>query len=157
VEKDLAYEFARFMTSREVQVRESSKFGLIPVRRDVLTTLPNVFDEGWVGDIFLTSVDQIRINGLTTVPLVPEYSQASRLYVDAWYAICLEPGETKEGIPEFGDMKRRLVTEFPQRRQAILGEETEDREGSEPPQGRDVWVFGARDGICGLWCPRPSI
>ena len=127
VEKDLAYEFARFMTSREVQVRESSKFGLIPVRRDVLTTLPNVFDEGWVGDIFLTSVDQIRINGLTTVPLVPEYSQASRLYVDAWYAICLEPGETKEGIPEFGDMKRRLVTEFPQRRQAILGEETEDR------------------------------
>ena len=74
----LAYAFARFVTSRANQAKECSRFGMIPVRKDILNKLPEVFDQGWVGDIFKTAVTQVQTNGLTTVPLVAAYADEAR-------------------------------------------------------------------------------
>ncbi|MBN1576646.1 MAG: carbohydrate ABC transporter substrate-binding protein, partial [Chitinispirillaceae bacterium] len=90
----LAYALARFITSRENQAKECSRFGMIPVRKDILNKLPEVFDQGWVGGIFKTAVAQVQQNGLTTVPLVAAYSEMSQNLIDAWYALCIEYKET---------------------------------------------------------------
>jgi ABC-type glycerol-3-phosphate transport system substrate-binding protein len=117
----LAYEFARFITTKANQALECSKFGMIPVRKDILLNLPEVFPQGWVGDIFKTSVEQVTTNALTTVPLVKEYSQVSQNLIDAWYALCVEYDQKKSGTMTLSLMKEKLQKDFIPKQKQILG------------------------------------
>ncbi len=117
----LAYEFARFITTKANQALECSKFGMIPVRKDILLNLPEVFPEGWVGDIFKASVDQVTANALTTVPLVKEYPQVAQNIIDAWYALCVEYNEKKAGVLTLPLLKEKLQKEFLPKEKQILG------------------------------------
>ncbi|MBD3320888.1 MAG: extracellular solute-binding protein [Chitinivibrionales bacterium] len=123
-QKELAYSFMRYMTSKEVQAKECSKFGMIPVRKDILMNLPNVFEEGWVGDIFEVSVEQIKVNELTTVPLIQQYSQLAQLYVEAWNKLCIEYDAENEGVMDLSTMKMRLASDFSEKQDEILGKGT---------------------------------
>jgi ABC-type glycerol-3-phosphate transport system substrate-binding protein len=117
----LAYEFARFVTNHDNQAKECSKFGMIPVRKDILLNLPNVFDEGWVGDIFKTSVDQVNTNQLTTVPLVKGYPLVAQNLIDAWYKLCVGYDEKKDGKIDAEIMKQKLAKDFGPKEKEILG------------------------------------
>jgi ABC-type glycerol-3-phosphate transport system substrate-binding protein len=117
----LAYQFARFVTDRDNQAKECSKFGMIPVRKDILLKLPEVFDEGWVGDIFKTSVEQVNNNQLTNVPLVKQYSEVAKNYIEAWYKLCVDYDEKKEGKMNSQVMKQKLSGDFLQKQKEILG------------------------------------
>lgn len=122
----LAYELARYITSHDIQAQECARFGSMPVRKDILNNLEAVFSEGWVGQIFEKSIEQIQINDITTIPLTPFYSDMGRNYIDLWYATCIPGGELKgplTGIPDlrkaasgkFLDVQRRILgTEFPE-------------------------------------------
>jgi ABC-type glycerol-3-phosphate transport system substrate-binding protein len=117
----LAYEFARFVTDRENQAKECSKFGMIPVRKDILLNLPEVFDEGWVGDIFKTSVEQVKLNELTTVPLIKEYPDVAKNLIEAWYKTCVEYDQKKDGKVDAASMKQRLDKDFLPNQKQVLG------------------------------------
>jgi ABC-type glycerol-3-phosphate transport system substrate-binding protein len=117
----LAYEFARFVTSRDNQAKECSKFGMIPVRKDILLNLPEVFDEGWVGDIFKTSVEQVKLNELTTVPLIKEYPDVAKNMIEAWYKLCVEYDMKKDGMMNESAMKARLAKDFLPAQKQVLG------------------------------------
>jgi ABC-type glycerol-3-phosphate transport system substrate-binding protein len=117
----LAYEFARFVTDRDNQAKECSKFGMIPVRKDILLNLPEVFDEGWVGDIFKTSVEQVKLNELTTVPLIKEYPEVAKNMIEAWYKLCVEFNQKKDGKMDGTVMKQRLAKEFLPAQKQLLG------------------------------------
>ncbi|HAJ79867.1 MAG TPA: hypothetical protein DCO75_08850 [Fibrobacteres bacterium] len=117
----LAYEFARYITSKGNQALECSKFGMIPVRKDILLNLPEVFPQGWVGDIFKTSVDQVTTNALTTVPLIKEYPQVAQNVIDAWYALCVEYDQKKSGEMTIAVMKGKLQKDFLPKEKQILG------------------------------------
>jgi len=123
----LAYAFARFVTNKENQARECSRFGMIPVRKDILGNLPQVFDQGWVGDIFKTSIDQISLQfdsqNVVTVPLVKQYSQVAQNMVEAWYKLCVEYDEAKEGRMNFAAMKMRLASDFVPKQKEIMGDD----------------------------------
>ena len=123
----LAYDFARFITNKENQAKECSRFGMIPVRKDLLNNLPQVFDEGWVGEIFKVSAEQIktqlREEKLITVPLVKQYAQVGQNYVEAWYKLCVEYNDEKDGLMNFSTMKMRLGSDFLGKQQEILGED----------------------------------
>jgi ABC-type glycerol-3-phosphate transport system substrate-binding protein len=123
----LAYAFARFITNKENQAAECSKFGMIPVRKDILNNLPEVFDQGWVGDIFKVSIEQIRMQleseKIVTVPLVKQYSQVAQNMVEAWYKLCVEYDEEKEGQMNFSTMKMRLESDFGGKQREILGDD----------------------------------
>ena len=119
----LAYNFARYITSRENQASECSRFGMIPVRKDILNKLPEVFDQGWVGEIFKTAVGQVQKNGLTTVPLVAGYAEMSQNLIDAWYALCVEYKETEGELMDFSMLKMRLSSDFLEKQKKILGNE----------------------------------
>lgn len=120
---ELAYKLARFITSRENQAKECSRFGMIPVRKDILNRLPEVFDQGWVGDIFKVSVDQVKTNGLTKVPLVAGYAEMSQNLIDAWYALCVEFKESDDQVMDFSSLKMRLASDYLEKQKKILGKE----------------------------------
>jgi ABC-type glycerol-3-phosphate transport system substrate-binding protein len=117
----LAYEFIRFVTDRDNQAKECSKFGMIPVRKDILLNLPDVFDEGWVGDIFKTSVEQVKLNNLTTVPLVKQYPDVAKNLNEAWYKISVEHDQKKNGTLTTAFVKQRLAKEFMASQKEIMG------------------------------------
>jgi ABC-type glycerol-3-phosphate transport system substrate-binding protein len=117
----LAYEFARFITSKSNQALECSKFGMIPVRKDILLKLPEVFPEGWVGDIFKTSVDQVAANSLSTVPLIKQYTLVAQNLIDAWYTLCVEFDPKKSGPMTLPLMKEMLTKDFLPKQKQILG------------------------------------
>jgi ABC-type glycerol-3-phosphate transport system substrate-binding protein len=123
-EPKLAYEFARHITSKDVQAEEIAKFGMIPVRKDILNNLPELFDEGWVGDIFQVSVEQIKLQldneKLVTAPLVKEYSEVARNYIDAWYTLCVEYESEQDGDMDLSTMKMRLASDFLEKQRQIL-------------------------------------
>ncbi|MBD3392151.1 MAG: extracellular solute-binding protein [Chitinivibrionales bacterium] len=123
---ELAYAFARFVTNKENQARECAKFGMIPVRKDILSNLPEVFDEGWVGDIFEVSIDQIRTQfeseDIVTVPLNKYYSQIAQNMVEAWYKLCVDYNEDEQGTIDLATMKMRLGSDFVPKQKEILGD-----------------------------------
>jgi len=119
----LAYELARFITSREYQAKECSRFGMIPVRKDILNKLPQVFDQGWVGDIFKVSVAQVQTNGLTTVPLVAGYSEMSQNLIEAWNELCVKAKDTEDEKMNFATIKMRLASDYLEKQKKILGDE----------------------------------
>jgi ABC-type glycerol-3-phosphate transport system substrate-binding protein len=119
----LGYALARFITSREYQGKECSRFGMIPVRKDILNKLPEVFDQGWVGEIFKVSVGQVQTNGLTTVPLVAGYADMSQNLIDAWYTLCIEAKDTEDEKMNFSTIKMRLASDYLEKQKKILGDE----------------------------------
>ena len=119
----LAYALARFITNRQNQAKECSRFGMVPVRKDILNNLPQVFDQGWVGDIFQTSIEQIGLNELTTVPLVKSYAEVSQNLVDAWYKLCVEYNEKDNEQMNFSNMKMRLASDYLDKQKQVLGED----------------------------------
>lgn len=120
----LAYQFARFMTSRENQAKECSRFGMVPVRKDILNNLPEVFDQGWVGDIFKKSVEQIKINDDATVPLIKNYAELSQNIIDAWYSLCVEYKVPQNGEKmNFATMKMRLTSDYLEKQKQLIGDE----------------------------------
>ncbi len=120
VNDSLAYEFARFITNKDNQAEEVSRFGMLPVRKDILNNFPKVFSEGWVGEIFETSVEQLKINELTTVPLVEQYSLVGKNLVEAWYKLCVEYDADKNGEMSHDEMSRALASGFLDEQKEIL-------------------------------------
>ena len=114
----LAYDLARFITSRENNAVECSKFGMIPVRKDILSNLPQVFDEGWVGEIFKVSIEQMQQNELTTVPLIKQYNRISLNFIEAWYKLCVEE---PTGTFTSAALRAQLQKEFEPAQKEILG------------------------------------
>lgn len=119
----LAYALAQYINSREVQAKECSRFGMVPIRKDILNKLPQVFDQGWVGDIFQVSSDQIALNKLTTVPLVKAYPEVSQNIIDAWYKLSVEYKEVDDELMDFSSMKMRLASDFLEKQKSLLGED----------------------------------
>jgi ABC-type glycerol-3-phosphate transport system substrate-binding protein len=121
----LAYDFIRYITNKENQAKECSRFGMIPVRKDILNNLPEVFDAGWVGEIFKISIEQIKAQVsdsiIVTVPLVKQYSEIGQNYIDAWYKLCVEYDQEKEGVITSVLMKKKLETDFVTKEKEILG------------------------------------
>lgn len=125
-DKELAYKLARHITSKEVQAEECAKFGMLPVRKDILSNVPQAFDQGWVGEIYRVSVEQIKTqlagDELVTVPLVPQYSQVGQNLVEAWYALAVEYDEKESEEANLATMKMRLASDFLEKQQEILGD-----------------------------------
>jgi hypothetical protein len=120
----LGYQIATSITSKSNNANESSKFGMIPVRKDLLNNLSNVFDEGWVGEIYKVSVDQISMqlsdSIITIVPLEKTYPKISDNYIDAWYDIAV--GADKDSEISLNSVKSKLDSIYIPKEKEILGD-----------------------------------
>jgi len=86
---ELSYKLARFITSKRNQIEECSRFGMFPVRNDVLDDLGQAFDEGWKQQIFKATRLQFE-NGTKEFPRLKEWPRIGKNYLDAWYDISVE-------------------------------------------------------------------
>lgn len=86
---ELSYKLARFITSRENQIEECSRFGMFPVRNDVLDDLAQAFDEEWKQQIFKASRLQFE-SGTKELPRLEKWPQIGKNYLDAWYDISVK-------------------------------------------------------------------
>ncbi len=120
-DKKLAYQLARFITNHDNQAVECTKFGMIPVRKDIINRLGETFELGWVGDIFKVSVAQLEYNNMTTIPLVKEYGDISKNYIEAWYELCVNKYSkpTNEKV-DANSIKNILTTKYLPMEQQLL-------------------------------------
>ncbi|MGD9201108.1 MAG: ABC transporter substrate-binding protein, partial [Chitinispirillia bacterium] len=83
----LTYRFYGFITSRSVQLEECSRFGMIPVRRDILKNKYIISDNGWISKIFRVSYKQIQINDKNMLPSHINMNRIADIYLNALFDI----------------------------------------------------------------------
>ncbi|MBW2673887.1 MAG: hypothetical protein JRD89_10820 [Deltaproteobacteria bacterium] len=102
---ELSAALAQWITSYDNHLSECRVFGMMPIRKDITSDLQRVFPEAWMAAVFDTSVKQIELNGDTTGPLLPEYSDVGKIYLAAWYDIVT----TDRGTGSTGTTSRRCL------------------------------------------------
>ena len=86
----LAYKLARFITNRENQIKECAKFGMVPVRYDVIKDPDALFFGGPISEVFKTSYKQIQTNDNLVLPSSTRIDTVTQCYLDAWKKIIME-------------------------------------------------------------------
>ncbi len=80
----ISYKLARFITGKEHQVQGCSRFGMIPVRKDVRNEMDSLFEAKWMKEIYDISYEQMVYNKSTVVPQHSRFHEISKIYLDAW-------------------------------------------------------------------------
>ena len=99
----MAFKLARFITNRENQIKECAKFGMVPVRYDVIKDPMALFKGGPIRDVFATSYEQIQANNDFVLPSGAAMDTITQCYLDAWKNIVIEknwaqgPGKAPNG------------------------------------------------------------
>lgn len=121
-EVKLAFEFATFISNRTWNARESSLFTMLPIRKDLLMNIKEVYMMGWVGDIFKATMKQIEQqekDAVAVAPRSPKFSEISELYVSAY--VHTVTVLYREAV-DFKKMERYLADEIEPKVRAVLGE-----------------------------------
>ena len=85
----LSYDLIRFITSYEWHSKETSIFGMMPVRNDIYTNLAGSFPEEWMQNVFNTALAQYDA-GVVGAPQVPAWSDIGQNYRNAWFDVCTD-------------------------------------------------------------------
>ncbi len=113
---ELSYKLARFITSRENQIEECSRFGMFPVRNDVLDDLGQAFDEEWKQQIFKVSRLQFE-SGTKEFPRLEKWPQVGKNYLDAWYDISVKRKIVKTdkisgSLKDYARINQAIISSF---------------------------------------------
>jgi hypothetical protein len=117
-----SWEFARFITSTPAQIQECSRFGMVPVRKDVLSDMNMLFGGGWISRIYEVSFRQLMLNGKTVLPAQRNMVKIGDIYLDAWYAIVAGKNWSPDKTVPNRDYLRELLASLYAPRAARLGE-----------------------------------
>lgn len=108
-----AYKLASYITSTTSQVQECSRFGMIPVRKEILSDMMMLFGGGWISEIYDVSFRQLMYNGYTTIPSVHGFDRISNLYLDMWYDIVVNKNWSDGSpYPSRAYIRNRIETSF---------------------------------------------
>ncbi len=84
-----AYSLTQHLTSRDIQIKECSNYGMIPVRKDIYDSIKVIFKEPWIRDVYQTSYKQLLLNKQTLIPDHNKYNDLIQIYLDAWKDIII--------------------------------------------------------------------
>ena len=84
---NLTYRFYEFITSRSVQLEECTRFGMIPVRKDILKNKYIITESGWISKIFRVSYKQIQMNDKNMLPSHININRIADIYLNALFDI----------------------------------------------------------------------
>jgi hypothetical protein len=83
----VSYALARHITGTKNQIQECSRFGMIPVRKDILGDMSMMFGGGWITQVYEASFNQLTLNKSTVIPANAAFDKINGVYIDAWYDI----------------------------------------------------------------------
>jgi len=89
---ELAWKLARYITNYQNHLAECQTFGMFPVRKDIVTAVKKVFPIAWMSEVFEISAKQVRLNAGFTAPLIVEWTDVGKVYLDAWYDLIVDKG-----------------------------------------------------------------
>ncbi|MBD3314574.1 MAG: extracellular solute-binding protein [Chitinivibrionales bacterium] len=108
-----SYELARHITDMENQVQGCSRFGMIPVRKEILNDISVLFGGGWITNVYDVSLKQLMNNKYTVLPYNPDFDDIRNLYLDAWFEIVAQgQGAAAEKIPDREHIKSILESKY---------------------------------------------
>ena len=108
-----SYRLARYITGTKAQINDCSRFGMIPVRKDILSDISIIFGGGWITEVYTTSFKQLMNNGSTTLPTNAAIDKIGNLYLDAWYDIVVGRNWSSDGIsPRWEHIQGVLETKY---------------------------------------------
>ena len=113
---------AQWITNYDNHLAECKVFGMMPIRTDILADLQKVFPKDWMADVFATSLKQIELNDDTTGPLLREYADVGKIYLDAWYDIVVGKNYGRGGKVDRGYIKEQLMGTYVPQMKGVLGE-----------------------------------
>jgi len=117
-----SYQLARYITSTKSQLKDCSRFGMIPVRKDILSDMSMLFGEGWITEIYETSFKQLMHNGSAVLPANSNIDKIGNLYLDAWYDIVVGRNWSDRGaFPQWDYIHKILETKYVPQAARILG------------------------------------
>jgi len=93
---ETSYKLARFITSKKMHKRECSRFGMMPVRKDIFKNLNNTFKEAWMREVFSTASAQYKA-GVEGPPIHKNYASMTSILRKAWFDIVTKKGYSKNG------------------------------------------------------------
>jgi hypothetical protein len=109
----LSYQLARYISNTKNQINDCSRFGMIPVRKDILGDISMLFGGGWITEIYQTSFKQLMNNGSTILPVNVHTDKIGNLYLDAWYDIVVNKNWSDNGrFPQWEHVQRVLETKY---------------------------------------------
>lgn len=118
----LSYDLARHITSTTSQVQGCTRFGMIPVRKDILSDMSMMFGGGWITEVYQTSLRQLMENGNTIVPVNPRFGQIANLYLSAWFDVVVDRNwSPNRRFPDRNHIEKVLNTTYASRAAALLG------------------------------------
>ncbi len=94
----VSYNLARYITNIENQIQGCSRFGMIPVRKDILSDMQMLFGGDWISRIYNVSFKQLMYNKYTIVPNHPRFNEIRNIYLDAWFDIVVNKNWSKDKI-----------------------------------------------------------
>ena len=120
----LAFRLAHYLSNTQNQILESSTFGMIPVRQDLLGEMGLMFGGGWTSEVFQTASRQLVENRYTVVPLIEEFTDLGLNYLAAYGEICM-PGALQK--TRYEDIRKSLEERYIPRQRQILGAKYPER------------------------------
>ncbi len=116
-----SYRLARYITGTKAQINDCSRFGMIPVRKDILGDMSIIFGGGWITDVYETSFRQLMNNGAVTLPTHAGMDKIAGLYLDAWYDIVVGRRWSADGkAPQWDYVRGILESTYEPRAAALL-------------------------------------
>jgi len=94
---DLSVKLAEWILANDNQVDGCTKFGMIPVRKDILGDIGLLFGRNWLSEIYEVSLKQVVYNQYRTVPVMNDYSLLEAIYLDAWFDMVAGSNWTGDG------------------------------------------------------------
>ena len=117
----LSWQLAMYVTGTKSQIQDCSRFGMIPVRKDLLSDMSMMFGGGWVTNIYETSFKQLMYNKFAVVPGNVHFDEISNVYLDAWYDIVVNRHWSQSGdYPQWEFIQGMLKSTYSPRAAEIL-------------------------------------
>jgi maltose-binding protein MalE len=108
-----SYKLARHITNMENQIQGCSRFGMIPVRKDILSDMQMLFGGDWISRIYNISFKQLMHNKYTVVPHHPRFNEIRNVYLDAWFDIVVDMNWSIDNtIPEREYIKKVIEEKY---------------------------------------------
>ncbi|MBN1577696.1 MAG: ABC transporter substrate-binding protein [Chitinispirillaceae bacterium] len=106
----LGFELASFISGTSAQIQECSRFGMIPVRKDILSDMSMMFGGGWIKNIYEMSFKQLVKNGYTVLPGSSNFNEVGRLYLDLIDEVIVNRHWAAEGAFPQREYIREVIT-----------------------------------------------
>ena len=106
----LSFKLASFITATTSQIQECTRFGMIPVRKDILGDMSMMFGGGWISDVYEVSFKQLVENGYTVLPASAGFDKVNTLYLKLIDEVVVRRNWAAEGTVPKRDYIQNLIS-----------------------------------------------